>query len=124
MRIASISMCLILSSCAMMMNGTRQQIHFKGGPEQGVTKVRTPDGTFEVENGSGTYLLTRSKSDIPVTVTCPDGKKKDGIIETQFDFLWGGVGNIFTGGIGWFIDPFSPEGFTIKDLSLVPFCKE
>jgi hypothetical protein len=73
----------------MIMNGSKQRIFVKGGPESGVTKVKTPDGTFEIENGSGSIMLSRTRSDIPVTVTCPSGKKKTGQIRTQFDWLKG-----------------------------------
>jgi hypothetical protein len=113
---------VLLSSCAMTMNGTRQQIHVTGGPEDKTVRLKTPDGTYEIENGSSTFLLTRSQSDIPVTVICPNGKKKEDIIPTKFDMLWGGLGNVLNGGIGWFIDPFSPEGYKIDNFSLARFC--
>ena len=112
------------SSCAVMMNGSQQRIFISGGPSDGITKVRTPDGTFDIENGSGSIMLTRSRSDIPVKITCPNGASKQGIIPTHFDWLKGGAGNIFNAGIGWFVDPFTEDAFVIKNLSLIDFCKE
>lgn len=111
------------TSCATLLNGERQQVFFKGGPEKGVTKVRTPDGTFELENGAGAYMLTRSKSNIPMKIECPDGKVKNGIIDTEFDWLKGGFGNILNGGWGWLIDPFMRESYNIKNPSLMDYCK-
>lgn len=113
---------LYLTGCATIVNGERQQVFFRGGPEKGVTKVQTPDGTFDIENGSGAYMMTRSKSDIPLKVTCPDGQTKGGVVETGFHWGWGGLGNILNGGWGWFIDPFMSNAYVIDDVSLMAYC--
>ncbi|MFN8370502.1 MAG: hypothetical protein U0T83_07765 [Bacteriovoracaceae bacterium] len=42
------------SNCAMMVNA-RQQIQVNGGLEGKVVKLKTPDGTFEVDNGSTSF---------------------------------------------------------------------
>ena len=124
MRTFTLILCLmVVTGCATIVNGERQQVFFRGGPEAGVTKVFTPDGTFDVENGAGAFMMTRSKSDIPIKVACPNGAgTKNGIIETRFDWAWGGAGNILNYGIGWFVDPFTSDSYVIKDVSLASFC--
>jgi hypothetical protein len=112
----------LFSSCAIIVKSNRQQVFFRGGPDNGVTKVNSPDGTFEVENGQGTYLMTRSKSDIPIKVTCPNGKSKSGIIETRFDWLAGGLGNWWTYFIGSVFDATNDKGYDIEKVSLSHYC--
>lgn len=112
----------LATGCATLVNGERQQVFFRGGPEKGVTKVQTPDGTFEVENGSGSYLMTRSRANIPMKVTCPDGSVKSSVIETRFDWLLGGAGNILNGGWGWIVDPFVGDAYNIENVSLSTYC--
>lgn len=114
---------LFLSSCAMLVKSNRQNVFFKGGPEKGVTKVQSPDGTYDVENGSGSYLMTRSKPNIPIKVTCPDGVVKSGQVETSFDWLAGGLGNWWTYFIGSIFDAMSDKGYNIEDVSLSNYCK-
>ncbi len=106
----------------MIAKNSRQQVVFKGGPEEGITKVVTLDGTFDIENGSGSYLMTRSKADIPIKVICPNGSKKSGIIETNFDWLAGGLGNWWTYFIGTGFDAFSDKAYNIGDVSLSSYC--
>jgi hypothetical protein len=85
--IATFLLVASFSSCATLFNADRQMVQFRGGQEKGVTKVSTPDGTFEVENGSGSFMMTRSKSNIPIKIMCPNGEAKNDIIETRFDWL-------------------------------------
>jgi hypothetical protein len=113
-----------ISSCATLVNSDRQMVQFRGGQEQGVTKVSTPDGTFEVENGSGSFMMTRSKSNIPIKIMCPNGESKNDIVETRFDWIKGGLGNILTYGWGWFIDPFVDDAYVISDVSLMGKCRD
>lgn len=118
--IITIAVLMLLSSCASLFKDSRQQVFFRGGPS-GITTVNTPDGKFEIDGGSGAYLMTRSKSDIPITVKCPNGKTTQAIIETKFDFLVGGVANI----IFWpalFYDPFQGKAYNIPDITLNTYC--
>jgi hypothetical protein len=113
-----------ISGCATLVNSDRQLVRFKGGLEKGVTKVSTPDGTFEVENGSGSFMMTRTKADIPIKIMCPNGETRNDIVETRFDWLKGGVGNIFNYGWGWFVDPFVDDAYNISSVSLMGKCKD
>ena len=112
---------VLLTGCATLVNGERQQVMFKGGPE-GRTRVQTPDGPFDVDGGTGSYMMTRSKSDLPIKVTCPDGTTKSGIAPTSWSWGWGVFGNLLNNGIGWFIDPFTDRAYTIDDVSLATYC--
>ena len=111
-----------LSGCATIVNGDRQQVFVRGGVENGMTKLRTPDGTFDVENGAGAFMMTRSKSDIPVKVDCPNGTSKNAILSTHYDWAWGGAGNILNYGIGYFVDPFTRNAYIIDDVALAGIC--
>lgn len=127
MKFANLSLAalIILSTgCSTIVKSGRQQVNFRGGPDNGVTKVQTPDGTFDIENGTGAYLMTRSKSDIPIKVTCPDGSKKSDIVETKFDWLSGGLGNLGFYFVGFVVDALSDKAYNIKDISLASYCPE
>jgi hypothetical protein len=114
----------LLTGCATLVNQERQLVFFKGGQENTVTKVQTPDGTFDVENGSGSFMMTRSRSDIPIKIMCANGDTKSDIIQTRFDWLLGGLGNlVLTSGWGWLIDPFMPDAYLIPDISLMGKCR-
>lgn len=110
-------------SCAMIVKSNRQTVYFKGGPDKGLTKVQTPDGTYEIDGGQASYLLTRSKADIPIKVTCPDGSTKPGVVQTKFDWVAGGLGNWWTYFIGSIFDAISDKGYDIEDVSLMSYCK-
>jgi hypothetical protein len=100
-------------------------VFFKGGQDNAVTKVQTPDGTFEVENGTGSFMMTRSRSNIPIKIMCANGESKSDILETRFDWLPGFFGNILlTSGWGLFVDPFMPDAYVIPDVSLMSKCKD
>lgn len=75
----------MLSGCATLINQERQLVFFKGGQDKVVTKVQTPDGTFDVENGTGSFMMTRSRSNIPIKIMCANGETKSDILETRFD---------------------------------------
>ncbi len=123
----NVTLCLMMfcmAGCATMFKSSRQNVFFNGGPAEGITYVQTPDGKFELEGGSGSYLMTRSRDNIPITVTCPGQKSRPVIIETRFDWLVGGALNFFTYGIGWFIDPFSEKAYDIPStVPLGQVCK-
>lgn len=121
--LSTLTLCFLMTSCAMMMNGSKQQVFIKGGPENGIVKLKTPDGTFEIDGGSDSIMLSRTRSDIPIKVVCPDGKKKSGTIQTRFDWVKGGLLNVFNGGFGWIVDPFTNNAFLIENLSLMNYCK-
>lgn len=114
----------IASGCATLVNGDRQLVNFKGGPEQGTTKVIAPDGTFDLVNGTGAFMVTRSKSDIPVRVICPDGSTKNAIIYTRWSWLPGVFGNLANGGWGWLIDPFTNQAYEVEDFTLAEHCPQ
>lgn len=115
----------IFSGCATLINQERQLVFFKGGQENTVTKVQTPDGTFDIENGTGSFMMTRSRSNIPIKIMCANGETKTDILETRFDWLPGLVGNIiFTGWAGLIIDPLMPDAYVIPDVSLMGKCKD
>ena len=118
-----LGMAILVSSCAAIVKSNRQQVVFRGGPESGVTKIITPDGTLEIENGSGSYLMTRSRSDIPLKIMCPDGTSKAAMAETSFDWLAGGAGNLVSWfALGWIVDGVSDKGYNIQDVSLASYC--
>lgn len=117
----SVASLLIFCSCASMFNKERQQVKFKGGPEKGITKVLAPDGTFEIENGSGAYMMTRTKSDIPLRIKCPDGSTKNATAETYYTWKLGWL-NIFNYGIGFLEAAFSDSAYSIEDISLFNLC--
>lgn len=114
-------LCLTLSSCATFFKDSRQQVFFKGGPVEGRTIVNSPDGQVELEGGSGTYLMTRSKSDIPIKVRCPSGKQTQGIIETKFDVLVAGVLNVLFWP-AWFYDPWQNKAYDIPEINIGMYC--
>ena len=102
---------LSLSSCATIVKSDRQSVTLTGVPEATTAKVNLPDGSFEVRGGSSTILVTRSKDDIPIEVTC-NGVVQKGLLPTHYDVGWAGLGNLVFGGIpGWIIDGVNPKGY-------------
>ena len=116
---------ITLCSCATILRSDQQMVAFEGGPAEGVTQVNTPDGTVDLEGGSGAFIMTRTKPDIQIGVVCPDGTTRNGVVETNFDWLLGLMGNaILNGGLGWLIDPFADNAFLIDDVQLQGYCQE
>lgn len=111
-----------LASCASMFNGSRQQVQFRGGVEKGITKVSSPDGTFEVENGQGSFMMTRTKSNIPLKITCPDGSKKSSTVDTTYDWATGWL-NLFNYGFGFIEAATSDSAYKVNDVNLYNACK-
>lgn len=121
-------LCLALlatSGCATIVKSERQSVILTGGQENGPTKVRLPDGNYDLSDGRGTILVTRSKEDIPIEVTC-NGVTKKGVLPTHFDWAWGGAGNLVFGGIpGWIIDPLNSKGYNVRTpYSVHELCAE
>lgn len=121
MLIAILSFC----SCATIIKNSKQTVTFTGGLEDGSTKVATPEGNYTLADGSTSALLTRTKSDIPIQVTC-NGKTNKGILPTHYDVGWAGLGNIIFGGIpGWIIDGIGDKGYDIQDsFNVGALCKQ
>lgn len=115
-------LCFATEGCATLVNGERQMVFFKDGPVDGTTKVISPDGTFELQSGTGFYMLTRSRSDIPIRIVCPDGKASSGLLATRWSWLPGVFGNLLNGGWGWLIDPFTNQAYDIEDFSVASHC--
>ena len=67
--------------------------------------------------------MTRTKSDIPIKVTCPDGKTTQTMVNTKFDFLVAGVANVIFWP-AWLYDTWQDKAFNIPEISLTPYCKE
>ncbi|WP_374034343.1 hypothetical protein ACES2I_17665 [Bdellovibrio bacteriovorus] len=89
---------LSLSACATIVKSERIPVRFVGGLQDGKTEISLPDGQYTAHNGQTTVLVSRSKSDIPVTITC-NSQSREGIIPTSFDPAAGILGNIVFGGI-------------------------
>lgn len=105
---------LMLSGCATIVKSERQTVRLTGGLEQGETKIRLPDGVSTLTDGSGAVIVTRSKEDIPIEVTC-NGVTQKGVLPTHYDWGWAGLGNFVFGGIpGWVIDGVGNKGYDAK----------
>lgn len=113
-RFTLVIVAMSFAGCATIVKSERQTIHFVGGAESGETKIRTPDGTHTIIDGSGAVVLSRSKADIPIDVTC-NGVTQKGVIPTRYDVLMSGGGNLIFGGIiGWIIDATNDKAFDAK----------
>ncbi|WP_413586895.1 hypothetical protein [Bdellovibrio sp. HCB274] len=111
-----------LAGCATIVKSERTSMRLSGGLQNGDTHVSLPDGQYTLKNGQTTIRVTRSKEDIPVTVTC-NNESREGVIKTKYDALAGVAGNIVFGGlIGMAIDAANdktydpPEHFNISSL--------
>lgn len=115
---------MIQIGCATIVKPERQHVDFVGGPEGGTTQITTPDGTTSFNGNYGKILITRSRQDIPLTVTCKDGPKS-GLLSSQFDVLMGGFGNLVFGGIpGWIIDGTGNKAYDIPSpIDISQFCE-
>ena len=125
--IAVMSLLLLVTSCASMFRGERQEVRFVNGEEGKVTKVKTPDGVFEVDGVKGEYVLTRSTEPVPIKLYCADGKKRDGFIESSFDHGVGTALNILGWGIGAIvaipIDRANNKAYDLETVDIGKFCK-
>lgn len=113
-RVSLLIFALLGAGCATIVKSDRQTVQFTGGPEEQTAKIKLPDGTHELVGGSTTALVSRSKSDIPIEVTC-NGQTRKGVIKTSFDPLAGVAGNIVFGGlIGLAIDIYGDKAYDVK----------
>ena len=100
-----------LSGCATIVKSERIPVKFVGGLQSGDTQISLPDGQYLVKGGQTTALVTRSKEDIPITVTCNE-ETRHGVIITKYDALAGVFGNILFGGIiGIGIDAYNDKTY-------------
>lgn len=101
----------MLSACATIVKSERIPVRFVGGLQNGKTEISLPDGQYTAHNGQTTVLVSRSKADIPVTITC-NSQPREGIIPTSFDPAAGILGNIIFGGIiGMAIDASNDKAY-------------
>ncbi|WP_413577957.1 hypothetical protein ACLVWU_05545 [Bdellovibrio sp. HCB290] len=122
----AVSLGIYLTGCATIVKSERTSMRLSGGLQNGDTHVSLPDGQYTLKNGQTTIRVTRSKEDIPVTVTC-NNESREGVIKTKYDALAGVAGNIVFGGlIGMAIDAANdktydpPEHFNISQLCADP----
>ncbi|WP_413580859.1 hypothetical protein [Bdellovibrio sp. HCB288] len=115
-----------LAGCATIVKSERTTVRITGGLPNGETQINLPDGQYNLKNGQTTIRVTRSKEDIPVTVTC-NNETREGFMKTKYDALAGVAGNIVFGGIiGIAIDAANdktydpPEHYNISQLCADP----
>ena len=117
---------LVLTSmtigCATIVKTEKRSVTF-AGPNDMMIKLQTPDGNFEVR-GNTSVMMTRTKSDIPIEVTC-NGTTNKGVVPTSFDWGWAGLGNVVFGGIpGWVIDGIGNKSYDPpSNYNLSPLCQ-
>jgi rhodanese-related sulfurtransferase len=109
----------LLSSCGTF-RGSHDSLRIINAPN-GLTTVRTPhDGRIEITS-SGIYSIKRSRSDIPILVECPNGKRSQGVIETGIN-----PGVIVLDIVVFFpsviIDVLNDKSYDVETLSLNQFC--
>jgi hypothetical protein len=125
-RAALVGSLVLLSACASIVKSEKIPVRFMGGLSDGETQLDLPDGQYKLKNGQTTVLVSRSKEDIPITVTC-NQETRQGIIQTKYDALAGVFGNIIFGGIiGMTIDAYSnkaydpPSSYNLNSLCAMP----
>lgn len=123
--ILSVILVLTSVSCASIVKNSRQTITLNGGLEDGTTKVSTPEGVYTLAGGSTSVMLTRTKADIPIEITC-NGETQKTVLRTKFDWGWAGLGNVVFGGIpGWVVDGVGDKGYDIQsNFNVAPFCRQ
>ncbi|WP_413943633.1 hypothetical protein [Bdellovibrio sp. HCB-162] len=112
-----------LSACATIVKSDKIPVKFVGGLERGETKISLPDGQYTALNGRTTVLVSRSKQDIPITVTC-NQQTREGVIKTEYDATAGILGNIVFGGIiGMGIDAYNDKTYDPPEIfNVAPLC--
>lgn len=112
-----------LGACASLVKSEKTPVKFVGGLERGETKISLPDGQYTSLNGKTTVLVSRSKEDIPITVTC-NQETREGVIKTDFDATAGILGNIVFGGlIGMGIDAYNNKTYDPPEVyNIAPLC--
>ncbi|WII72663.1 hypothetical protein QJS83_02115 [Bdellovibrio sp. 22V] len=112
-----------LSACATIVKSEKIPVKFVGGLMHGETQLSLPDGQYNLRNGQTTILVTRSKEDIPISVTC-NAETRDGVIQTKYDATAGILGNIVFGGlIGMGIDAYNDKTYDPPEVyNISPLC--
>lgn len=115
----------LFQGCASIVKSEKMSVRFVGGLSNAETKLDLPDGQYKLHNGQITVLVTRSKADIPVAVTC-NNETRQGIVPTKYDALAGIAGNIVFGGlIGMGIDSVSNKAYDPPaTYNLSPLCAQ
>lgn len=121
--VVALTAVVLTTSCATIVKSEKIPVRFVGGLSSGDTQMNLPDGQYNLKNGQTTVLVSRSKTDIPITVTC-NNETRDGIIQTKFDAMAGILGNIVFGGlIGMGIDSFNNKTYDPPEVfNLSPLC--
>lgn len=116
---------LLSAGCATIVKSDKMPVQFSGGLSDGTTRINLPDGQFLAPDGKTTILVTRSKEDIPVSVTC-NNITREGIIRTSYDPLAGIAGNLVFGGlIGIGIDAVGNKAYDPPQrFNIAPLCNE
>lgn len=114
---------LTLGACATIVKSEKIPVRFVGGLQEGDTHINLPDGQYNLKNGQTTILVSRSKEDIPITVTC-NQETRDGVIQTKYDAVAGILGNVVFGGIiGMGIDAYNDKTYDPPaTYNLSPLC--
>jgi len=114
----------LLSSCATIVKSDKTPVRFVGGLPSGDTFINLPDGQYTLKNGQTTVLVSRSKADIPISVTC-NNETREGTLHTKYDALAGIFGNILFGGIiGMGIDSVNDKTYDPPStFNLNPLCE-
>lgn len=112
-----------LSGCATIVKNEKIPMKFVGGLQKGETQISIPDGQYQVFNGQTTVLVSRSKEDIPISVTC-NNETREGVIKTSYDATAGILGNIVFGGIiGMGIDAYNNKTYDPPQIyNIAPLC--
>ena len=113
------------TGCASIVKSDKISVRFMGGLKEGETILNTPDGQYTLRNGQTTVLVSRSKTDIPVSVSC-NSETREGVIVTKYDAVAGILGNLVFGGlIGMGIDSFSNKAYDPPpSYNISPLCAE
>ncbi|UXR66203.1 hypothetical protein EZJ49_08065 [Bdellovibrio bacteriovorus] len=116
---------ILMCGCASIVKSEKTPVRFIGGLKSGDTQVNLPDGQYSLKNGQTTVLVSRSKTDIPISVTC-NNETRDGVIQTKYDAVAGILGNIVFGGIiGMGIDSFNNKTYDPPaTFNLSPLCMD
>ncbi|MDG0817690.1 hypothetical protein [Bdellovibrio svalbardensis] len=116
---------IAMSGCATIVKSEKIPVRFVGGLQEGDTQINMPDGQYNLKNGQTTVLVSRSKEDIPITVTC-NQQTREGVIQTKYDAVAGVLGNIVFGGlIGMGIDAYNNKAYDPPSIyNLSPLCHQ
>ncbi len=114
---------LLLSGCATIVSGKSEMVTFVNAPESGAT-VQTPTGNHKLRGSSGTFMLLKSRPNVPIQVTC-NNKRQHGVLQTGANTAFI-LGNFVSWGIiGWLIDGFGSSGYNYQQpVNLSYYCTQ